>query len=131
MSHESNDAEDNKTSEHTGHAVAHRHDDGVSVDIVVVVIVAGQGDHHAPGHADAEEYLSARISPDIDIQDPLPLRYNVELNTIEEAWQGGSSDQENEQDDVGKQCSHIDKLRTKLVFMIYLLQLLCLPFQLT
>ena len=69
MSHESNDAEDNKTSEHTGHAVAHRHDDGVTIILVFITDQLLTLPHHCShiGHSQSgtvlvdSSYLSEKI----------------------------------------------------------------------
>ena len=63
MRHEADDTKDDKASEDTGDTVATGHYDSISEDIVVEVIVAGQGDHHTPGHTNWEKYLSTSISP--------------------------------------------------------------------
>ena len=51
MRHVADDPEDDEAGEHAGDAVAYGDDDGVPDHVVVEVVVAGQGDHHAPRHA--------------------------------------------------------------------------------
>ena len=65
ISHVANNPEDDEAGEHAGDAVTHGHDDGVPVHVVVEVVVAGQGDHHAPRDANREENLCARLSPNL------------------------------------------------------------------
>jgi len=63
----------------------------VVVDFVVVeVVVTGEGDHHSPGHANGEEYLSASIRPNIDVHNLIPLRCNVVCDAVHKSWQCGS-----------------------------------------
>ena len=66
MGHVADDPEDDEPGKDTGHAVTTGHDDGVSEDVVVEVIVAGEGDHNSPGDADGEEYLCTSICPNLD-----------------------------------------------------------------
>ena len=63
MSHEPDDPEDDKTGEEAGHAVAAADHDGVAEHVVLELVVAGQGDHAAPGDAKREEDLDASVRP--------------------------------------------------------------------
>ena len=49
--HVADDPEDDEAGEHAGDAVADGDDDGVPEHVVMEVVVACQGDHHAPRHA--------------------------------------------------------------------------------
>ena len=63
MSHEPDDPEDDKAGEEAGHAVAAADHDGVAEHVVLELVVAGQGDHAAPGDAEGEEDLDAGVRP--------------------------------------------------------------------
>ena len=63
MSHEPDDPKDDKTGEEAGHAVAAADHDGVAEHVVLELVVAGQGDHAAPGDAEREEDLDASVRP--------------------------------------------------------------------
>ena len=47
----------------------------------------------------------------LDIGQFVPLRNDVELDSTEEGWQGGGSDEQYQQDHIGEYGSHIHKLR--------------------
>ena len=66
VGHVADDSEDDKPGKDTGHTVTTGHDDGVSEDVVVEVIVAGEGDHNSPGDSDGEEYLRTSICPNLE-----------------------------------------------------------------
>ena len=110
MSHEADDAEDDEAREDAGAAVANGHHDGVPVDVVVELVVGGEGDHHPPGDAQGEEYLGAGVSPDPDVGQPLPLRCEVEGDPVHVAGQGGRPHQQDHQDQVGEQGRHVHRL---------------------
>ena len=63
--HVADDPEDDEAGEHAGDAVADGDNDCVPEHVVVEVVVAGQGDHHAPRDANREENLCARRSPNL------------------------------------------------------------------
>ena len=71
MSHEPNDPEDDEAGEHAGDAVATGHHDAVPEHVVGEVVVAGQGDHPAPGHAQREEDLDTRVRPNLESGDKI------------------------------------------------------------
>ena len=77
MRHEANDAKDDKTSKDTGDTVTTGHNDGISEDIVVKIIVAGQCDYYSPGDSDGEKYLSTGISPDLIKYSQVMLEQNT------------------------------------------------------
>ena len=113
MSHEADDAEDDEAREDAGAAVANGHHDGVPVDVVVELVVGGQGDHHPPGHAQREEDLGAGVGPDPDVGQPLPLRGEVEGDPVHVAGQGGGPHQQDQQDEVGEQRRHVHRLHSQ------------------
>ena len=51
VGHVADDAKDDKSSKEACDAIAHSHEQGISEDVVVELVVAGQGDHAAPGDA--------------------------------------------------------------------------------
>ena len=61
--HVADDPEDDEAGEHAGDAVATGHHDAVPEHVVWEVVVAGQGDHPAPGDAQGEEDLDTRVRP--------------------------------------------------------------------
>ena len=63
VGHVTDDAKDDKSSEEACDAIAHSHEQGISEDVVVELVVAGQGDHAAPGDAEREEDLDASVRP--------------------------------------------------------------------
>ena len=65
MSHESNDPKDDKAGKEAGHAVAAADHDGVAEHVVLELVVAGEGDHAAPGDAQREEDLDAGVGPNL------------------------------------------------------------------
>ena len=65
MGHEPNDPEDDKASKEAGTAVANTNHDTVPVDVVLELVVAGEGDHAAPGDTEGEEDLDAGVGPDL------------------------------------------------------------------
>ena len=65
MSHEPNDAKDDKPSKDTGDTVTNRDHDTISKDIVAELVVAGQSDHTAPGNTKWEENLDTSICPNL------------------------------------------------------------------
>ena len=65
VSHVANNPEYDEAGEHAGDAVAYGDDDGVPEHVVVEVVVAGQGDHHAPRDPNREENLCACLSPNL------------------------------------------------------------------
>ena len=65
MSHESNDPKDDKAGKEAGHAVAAADHDGVAKHVVLELVVAGEGDHAAPGDPQGEEDLDAGVGPDL------------------------------------------------------------------
>ena len=65
MSHESNDAKDDKPSKDTGDTVTNRNHDTISEDVVAELVVAGQSDHTTPGNTKWEENLDTSICPNL------------------------------------------------------------------
>ena len=65
VSHEPDDPEDDEAGEDAGDAVAAGHHDAVPEHVVGEVVVAGQGHHPAPGHAQREEDLDTRVRPNL------------------------------------------------------------------
>ena len=63
MSHESNDPKDDKAGKEARHAVATADHDGVAEHVVLELVVAGKGDHPAPGDSKREEDLNACVRP--------------------------------------------------------------------
>ena len=63
VSHEPDDPKDDKAGKETGHAVAAADHDGVAEHVVLELVVAGEGDHAAPGDAEREEDLDACVRP--------------------------------------------------------------------
>ena len=63
MSHEPNEPKDDEAGKEAGHAVAAADHDGVAEYVVLELVVAGQGDHAAPGDAEREEDLDASVRP--------------------------------------------------------------------
>ena len=63
MSHEPNDPKDDEAGEEAGHAVTAADHDGVAEHVVLELVVAGEGDHAAPGDAEGEEDLDACVRP--------------------------------------------------------------------
>ena len=110
MGHEADDAEDDEAREDAGAAVADGHHDGVPEDVVVELVVGGEGDHHPPGDAQREEDLGAGVGPDPDVCQPLPLGREVEGDPVHVAGQGGGPHQQDHQDQVGEQGRHVDRL---------------------
>ena len=65
MRHVANDAEDDKAGEKAGATVAHPDQYRVPEHVVLKLVVAGQGDHAAPGDAQREEDLDTGIRPNL------------------------------------------------------------------
>ena len=63
VSHEPNDPEDDKAGKEAGHAVAAADHDGVAEHVVLELVVAGEGDHAAPGDPEREADLDASVCP--------------------------------------------------------------------
>ena len=63
MSHEPNDPKDDEAGKEAGHAVAAADHDGVAEHVVLELVVAGEGDHAAPGDPEREEDLDASVRP--------------------------------------------------------------------
>ena len=110
MSHEPDDPKDDKTGEEAGHAVAAADHDGVAEYVVLELVVAGQGDHAAPGDAEREEDLDAGVRPHVDLQQLLPLWGEVERDPVHVAGKGGGTDQEDDEDAVGEEGGEVDQL---------------------
>ena len=55
VGHVTNDAEDDKSGKEACDAITHSHEQCISEDIVVELVVAGEGDHAAPGDPEGEE----------------------------------------------------------------------------
>ena len=66
MSHEPNDPEDDKAGKEAGHAVAAADHDGVAEHVVLELVVAGEGDHAAPGDPERKEDLDAGVGPHLE-----------------------------------------------------------------
>ena len=110
MCHEAKDAEDDKSSKHTGEAVANSHHDTVPEDIVAEVVVAGQSDHSSPSDTQREEYLDASICPNTDAGQFVPLWGQIEHDAIHISWQGCCPHKKDYQDQVRKKWCEVDKL---------------------
>ena len=110
MSHEPNDAKDDKAGKDTSDTVTNSDHDTVSEDIVAELVVAGQGDHAAPGDAEREEDLDAGVRPHVDLQQLLPLWGEVERDPVHVAGKGGCTDQEDDEDAVGEEGGEVDQL---------------------
>ena len=63
--HEPDDPEDDESGEEAGEAVTAAHHDGVPEHVVLELVVAGEGDHAAPGDPQGEEDLDAGVGPDL------------------------------------------------------------------
>ena len=63
VSHEPDDPKDDKSGKEASHAVAAADHDGVPEHIVLELVVAGEGDHAAPGDPEREEDLDACVCP--------------------------------------------------------------------
>ena len=110
MGHEADDTKDDKSSKYTGATIPEGDHDGVPVDVVVELVVAGEGDHDPPGDPEGEEDLGAGISPDPDVSQPVPLRCEVEGDPIPVSGQCGRPHQQHHQDHVREQGGHVDGL---------------------
>ncbi len=69
ISHEADKAEDYKASIEAGGAVGTGNDNRIAEDVVVELVVAGQGDESAPAGSKREEDLDSSISPDLLTKD--------------------------------------------------------------
>ena len=110
MGHVTNDAKDDKSGKEACDAIAHSHEQGIPEDIVVELIVAGEGDHAAPGDAEGEEDLDAGVRPHVDLEQFLPLWSEVESDSVHVSGQGGCTDQENDEDAVREEGGEVDQL---------------------
>ena len=110
VGHVTNDAKDDKSRKEACDAIAHSHEQGISEDIVVELIVAGEGDHAAPGDAEGEEDLDAGVRPHVDLEQFLPLWSEVESDSVHVSGQGGCTDQKNDEDAVGEEGGEVDQL---------------------
>ena len=110
VGHVTDDAKDDKSGKEACDAVAHSHKQRISEDIVVELVVAGEGDHAAPGDAEGEEDLDAGISPHIDLEQFLPLWSEVESDPIHVSGKGGCTDEKNDEDAIGEEGGEVDQL---------------------
>ena len=113
VSHKSNNSENDESSKDASAAIPEGYHDGVPVHVVVELVVAGEGDHDAPGDTQGEEDLRAGVRPDSDVCQLLPLGREVEGDPVHVAGQRGRSHQQNQQDQVGEQGSHVHSLEKK------------------
>ena len=130
MGHEANDAKDDKPSEDAGAAIPEGDQYGVLVDVVVELVVAGEGDHDAPGDAQGEEDLGTGVCPDPDVGQPVPLRGEVEGDPVQVAGQGGDPHQQDDEDDVREQCSDVHSLNHSMKLTVNDYKDLTLPIDL-
>ena len=117
LSHEADNREDDEASKDACGAVGHGHQDGVPVTVVVELVVAGQSDQTPEGGAQGVEYLGGGGCPDLHLLQALQLLHggqDVEQDPLIRPVQSGSSDQEDEQDEVGEECREVDDLPTGL-----------------
>ena len=82
MSHKPDNPEDDEAGKDAGDAVAAGHHDAVPEHVVGEVVVAGQGDHPAPGHAQREEDLDTRVSPNLVSGDTIIINNKYILRTF-------------------------------------------------
>ena len=106
LGHEAHDGEDDEPSENTGGAIGDGNQDGVSVAVIVELVVGGQSDQSSKCRAQRVEDLSGGCRPDLYILQTLQLLQggvNVEEDPIIGSLQCGSSDQQDEEDEVRKE----------------------------
>lgn len=100
MGHETDYTEDDESSEYTGGAVADSDEDTVAEEIVVESVVAGQGDESAPARGQREKDLHRRIRPDLGLSQAVPLRSQIELDSLGSTRKCETADQQNGQNEV-------------------------------
>ena len=82
MSHKPDNPKGDEAGKDAGDAVAAGHHDAVPEHVVGEVVVAGQCDHPAPGHAQREEDLDTRVSPNLVIGDTIIISNEYILRTF-------------------------------------------------
>ena len=103
---EAHDGEDDEPGKHTGGAVGDGNQDGVPMAVVVELVVGGQSNQSSKCRAQGVEDLSGGCGPDLHLLQALQLLQcgvNIEEDPIIGSLQCGSSDQQDEEDEVRKE----------------------------
>ena len=102
MGHVAENGEDDKTGEKAGGTVDDAGDQGVSVDIVVELVVAGKGQQHTKAGAQREEDLRGGVHPHRRLVQCVEVRRQVVANAVDGARQHQPPNEENEENNIGK-----------------------------